>query len=81
MFFHEYFADFDRVFGVFEEIDTFNDRELYNLDPKLNLTLTALLRKVPILYGIGKKILSQARMGGKKIYRMPRVKILLSNLS
>ena len=63
MFFHEYFAEFDRVFGVFEEIDTVNDRELYNVDPKLNLTLTTLLRKVPILYGIGKKYSARRAIG------------------
>ena len=48
----KYFADFDGDFGVFNESGTFHDRESYNLDPKLNLTLTALLRKVPILYRI-----------------------------
>ena len=45
MNFHEYFANFDRVFGVSDESGTYNDREWHDLDPKLNLTLTALLRK------------------------------------
>ena len=44
MFFHEYFADFDRVF---DESGTYNDRESQDFNPKLNWTL---LRKVPILY-------------------------------
>ena len=48
MDFYEYFADFDWVFGVSDESGTFNDCELHDL--KLNLTLTALLRKVSILY-------------------------------
>ena len=55
MNFHEYFVDFDRVFGVSDESGTYYDREWHDLDPKLNLTLTALLRKVPILYQIGIK--------------------------
>ena len=59
MFFHEYFANFDGDFGVFDEIGTYNDWELYDLYPKLNVTLTALLRKVPILYKIGEKKFSQ----------------------
>ena len=33
----------DRNFGVFDESGTYNDQESYKLDPKLNLTLTALL--------------------------------------
>ena len=52
-FFHENFTDFDRVFSIFD--DRFNDRESYDLDPKLTLTSIALLRKVPILYRIRKK--------------------------
>ena len=48
MNFHEYFADFDLDFGVSNESGTYNDGESHDLDPKLNLTLTALLRKVPI---------------------------------
>ena len=55
MDFYEYFADFDRVFGVSNESGTYNDWESHDLDPKLNLTLTVLLTKVPILYRIGKK--------------------------
>ena len=55
MDFYEYVADFDQVFGISDESGTYNDRESHDLDPKLNLTLTALLRKVPILYQIGKK--------------------------
>ena len=48
---HEYFADFD----VFDESGTYYDPELYYLDPKLNLTLGGILRKVPILYQFQKK--------------------------
>ena len=36
VFFHEYFADFDLVFGISNESGTFNDRESYDFDPKLN---------------------------------------------
>ena len=50
MDFHEYFADFYRFFSVSDESGTFKNRESHDLDPKLNLTLTALLRKGPILY-------------------------------
>ena len=53
--FYEYFVDFDLVFCVSDESGTNNDWESYNLGPKLNLTLTGLLRKVPILYRIRKK--------------------------
>ena len=48
MTFHEYLADFDQVFGVSDDSGTYNNRESYDFDPKLNLTLTALLRKVQI---------------------------------
>ena len=50
--FHENFTDFDWVFGVSDEIGTYNDRESYILEPKLTLTCIALLRKVLILYRI-----------------------------
>ena len=43
------------VFGVSNESGTYNDQESHDLDLKLNLTLTLLLRKVPILYQIRKK--------------------------
>ena len=72
MFFHKYFADFDRVFSVFDESDTFNDQKTYSFDLKLNLTLTALMRKVPILYRFGKKFQPGAH-AGKEIYLMTRV--------
>ena len=65
-FFHENFNDFDQVFSVSNENDTYNDRELYLLDPKLTLTCIALLRKVPILYRIGKKYSASSGSGGKK---------------
>ena len=55
MNFHEYFADFDWVFCVSDERGTYNVRKSYDLDSKLNLTLTALLRKVQILSRIVKK--------------------------
>ena len=73
MFFQEYFADFERDFRVLDESGTNDDRELCDFDPKLNLTLTALLRKVPILYRIGKNIQPLTHVG-KKISRMTRVK-------
>ena len=56
MFCHEYFADFDQVFGAYDESGTYKDQKSYNFDPKLNKTLT--LRKVQILYRIGKIIFS-----------------------
>ena len=55
-------ADFDGDFGVFNESDTYSDRELGDSDPKRNLIVTALLRKVPILYEIEKKNLSLQRI-------------------
>ena len=64
-FFHENFTDFNRVFGVSDENGTYYDRESYILDPKLTLTCTALLRKVPILYRIGKNTQPVARVGEK----------------
>ena len=64
-FFHENFTDFDWVFGVSDESGTYNDRESYVLDPKLTLTCIALLRKVPILYRIGKNTQPVARVGKK----------------
>ena len=64
MFFHEYF---DGDFSVFDESGTYSYRESYDLDPKLNLTLTALLRKVPILYRIRKDIQSVAHVRKRNI--------------
>ena len=64
-FFHENFTDFDWVFGVSDENGTYNDRELYILDPKLTLTCNALLRKLPILYRIGKKYSASSASGEK----------------
>ena len=64
-FFHENFTDFDRVFGVSDESGTYNERESYVLDPKLTLTCIALLRKVPILYRIGKKYSASSTSGEK----------------
>ena len=65
-FFHENFTDFDRVFGVYDEDGTYNDRVSNVLDPKLTLTCIALLRKVPILYRIGKKYSASSPSGEKK---------------
>ena len=76
MYFHEYFADFDKDFSVLDESGTYNDLELYDLDPKLNLPLTALLRKVSIFYRIGKKYSASSKCVQKNISRMTRVKIL-----
>ena len=52
MNFHD---DFDWVFCVSDERGTYNVRKSYDFDSKLNLTLTALLRKVQILYRIVRK--------------------------
>ena len=65
-FFHENVTDFDRVFSVSDENGTYNDRESYVLDPKLTLTCIALLRKVLILYRIGKKYSASSVSGEKK---------------
>ena len=59
--------NFYLVFDVSDENGTYNDQESYVLDPKLILTCIALLRKVPILYRIGKKYsASSSASGGKK---------------
>ena len=50
MYFQEYFANFDRDFGMFDESGTYYEGEAHNFSPKLNLTLSVLLRKVSILY-------------------------------
>ena len=71
MFFHEDFVNFDQVFGVSNESGTYDDWESYNLDPKLNLTLTALLR---FCTELEKNIQPLAHVR-KKISRMTRVKI------
>ena len=55
MFFLEYSTNFHGDFCVFDDSGTYNYWRLYDLDPKLNLTLTGHLRKVPILYKIIKK--------------------------
>ena len=68
-YFHENFTDFDRVFGVSDENGTYNDRESYVLDPKLTLTCIAHLRKVPILYRIGKKYSASSVSGEKNLAR------------
>ena len=75
-FFHENFTDFDWVFGVSDENGTYNDLELYVLDPKLTLTYVALLRKVPILYRIGKNTQPVARVGEKNGSGTPRPKTI-----
>ena len=80
-FFHENFTDFDRVFGVSDENGTYNDRESYVLDPKLTLTCNALLRKVPIMYRIGKKKYSASSASGGKIASVLRVKTGLTVLN
>ena len=61
-------------FGVSDENGTYNDRESYVLDPKLTLTCIAHLRKVPILYRIGKKY-SVSSASGEKIPSALRVLI------
>ena len=73
-FFYENFADFDRVLSVSDESGTYKNREWHDLYPKLNLTGIVLLRKVPILYRIGKNTQPEAHVW-KKIPSMTRVKI------
>ena len=58
-------SDFDQVFGLSDENGTYNDREWYVLDPKLTLTCIAFLRKLLILYRIGKNTQPVARVGEK----------------
>ena len=59
MLFHNLVDNFDEVFGSFNENGTYNDWELGDSDPKMNLIVTEkstdFLRKVLILYEIGKK--------------------------